>query len=213
MKKWRLVPLAAALLLLTGCSFLNRSYSNVSPHSAAYYESEDRSVLRAESYQDLVNDLLVIVQANGESGTIWLYTGPESLDAESAVSRACQEVQRETPMGAYAVDYMTYTVNEDAGTYSEIVLEIRYRRTPAQIAAIVHTTSVAALYDLLSAAADAGADALVMQVDYYHGQEQEVRDIVAQVHQERQLPEETTWQVYFYPNPQQAGIIEIIMDE
>ncbi|MFR7892707.1 MAG: hypothetical protein ACLU38_00040 [Dysosmobacter sp.] len=46
----RVWALAAALLMLplTGCgSLLNRDYSVTEPHSSSYYESEDRSVLRA----------------------------------------------------------------------------------------------------------------------------------------------------------------------
>lgn len=72
----RVWALAAALLmlLLTGCgSLLNRDYSVTEPHSSSYYESEDRSVLRAESYQDLVNALLVLISGGAKEGTIWLY--------------------------------------------------------------------------------------------------------------------------------------------
>lgn len=63
MKKTLLAALLAALMLVcTGCaSFLERDYSVVQPHSSTYYESEDRSVLRAESYQDLVNDLMLLL--------------------------------------------------------------------------------------------------------------------------------------------------------
>ena len=40
---------ALLMLPLTGCgSLLNRDYSVTEPHSSSYYESEDRSVLRAE---------------------------------------------------------------------------------------------------------------------------------------------------------------------
>ena len=53
MKKALLAALLAALmLLLTGCgSILEREYSVVQPHSSTYYESEDRSVLRAAKLQ------------------------------------------------------------------------------------------------------------------------------------------------------------------
>ena len=44
--------LAALMLVCTGCaSFLERDYSVVQPHSSTYYESEDRSVLRAAKLQ------------------------------------------------------------------------------------------------------------------------------------------------------------------
>ena len=73
MKKALLAALLAALMLVcTGCaSFLERDYSVVQPHSSTYYESEDRSVLRAESYQDLVNDLMLLLTGGAREGTIW----------------------------------------------------------------------------------------------------------------------------------------------
>ena len=50
MKRFLALVLASlTLLTATGCaSFLNRSYTEVSPHSASYYEKTDKSVLRAE---------------------------------------------------------------------------------------------------------------------------------------------------------------------
>ena len=79
--------LAALTLLLSGCgSLLERDYSVVRPHSSTYYESEDRSVLRAESYQDLVNDLLLLLTGGAKEGTVWLYAGSEPMDASAARS-------------------------------------------------------------------------------------------------------------------------------
>ena len=128
----RVWALAAALLmlLLTGCgSLLNRDYSVTEPHSSSYYESEDRSVLRAESYQDLVNALLVLISGGAKEGTIWLYPDDSGLPAPQAAERACLEVQKETPLGAYAVEYLTYTVDETPRNYDAIQLTVGYRRT------------------------------------------------------------------------------------
>lgn len=123
----RVWALAAALLmlLLTGCgSLLNRDYSVTEPHSSSYYESEDRSVLRAESYQDLVNALLVLISGGAKEGTIWLYPDDSGLPAPQAAERACLEVQKETPLGAYAVEYLTYTVDETPRNYDAIQLTV-----------------------------------------------------------------------------------------
>ena len=205
-----LVLALAAALTLPGCSLLERGYGSVEPHSSSYYESGAANVLRAENNQDLVNDLLLLIGDYATEGTIWLYPGEESLEAEQAIEDACQEVQRETPMGAYAVEYMTYTVSDDNRAYSEIKLTISYRRTEAELRGIVHATSVSALHTLLTAAAESDAAALVVQVGYFDDQAQEVRDIAAQVEQE--LGGETDgWQVNFYPNETSAGIIEILM--
>ena len=211
--KRRIMALALAFAMalpLSGCGLLERGYGRVEPHSSSYYESGAANVLRAENNQDLVNDLLVLIGDYAAEGTIWLYPGEEALKAEQAIEDACQEVQRETPMGSYAVEYMTYTVSDDNRAYSEIKLTIAYRRTEAELKAVVHATSVSALHTLLKAAAGNDAAELVVQVGYFDDQAQEVRDIVAQVQQE-QGREPEQWQVNFYPNETSAGIIEILM--
>ena len=213
----RVWALAAALLmlLLTGCgSLLNRDYSVTEPHSSSYYESEDRSVLRAESYQDLVNALLVLISGGAKEGTIWLYPDDSGLPAPQAAERACLEVQKETPLGAYAVEYLTYTVDETPRNYDAIQLTVGYRRTAEQAAAIVHATSVSALHDLLTEAAAQDKSELVVSVEYFDRQEQQVRQTVAQVRQEiTQVTgrEPAAWEVNFYPTDTNPGIIEIIL--
>lgn len=194
------------MLLLTGCSFLNREYSSIEAHSATYYESEDRSVLRAESYQDLVNDLLLLVTGHKEQGKIHLTLADTEPDRETAMERATLETQTETPLGAYAVDYITYTQNEDG---SLIDVNIGYRRSTEQMAGIVRGNSIAALHNLLTAAVENGAEELVIQVGYFQGQTEEVAQIVEQVRQEQQVT--AAWQVNYYPNDADVGIIEILL--
>ena len=149
MKK-RMIPLfLCAALLLSGCGLLQREYTRTSPHSATYYEGsregEAANILRAESYQDLVNDLLLLTSAHDESGTVWLYDSPALPDAAQAAQEACDEVLVETPLGAYALERLTYTVDEGGRGYTQLRFTAAYRRTAQQIKAIVHTTSMAAL--------------------------------------------------------------------
>ena len=134
-----------------------------------------------------------------------------SLYATAAAERACKEVQQETPLGAYAVEYLTYTVDDSARNYTAIQLTIGYRRTPEQIASMVYTTSISALHDLLTSAARSGSGELVVQVGYFDHQEEQVRAIVDQV-QAMEAPEEKEpWTVNFYPEGGDVGIIEIIL--
>ena len=192
MKKILLPVLLTAVLLLSGCgSLLHREYSVVEPHASTYYENED--VLRAESYQDVVNDLLILVGEQKKEGIIWLYPDDETTDAAALAEQACREVQKETPLGAYSVDYLTYTIDTTPRNYVAVALTIGYRRSAEQMNAIVHTTSVSALADLLKAAVESGAAELTVQVSYFDHQEQE------------------PWQVNFYPESENAGIIEIIL--
>ena len=217
MKKRILAVLLPLALLLSGCgSFLNREYSSSEPHSATYFGNEDRSVLRLETYQDLVNGLLTLLADHAAEGTVWLYPSVDMPGAGEAMERACAEVQQETPLGAYAVDYLTYTIDESAHNYSVIQLTIGYRRTAEQVGAMVHTTSVSAIPDLLTAASRANVSELVVQVAYFDQQRQEVRSMVEQV-QRQLLPENTPpeeivpWQVNFYPDTDEAGIVEILL--
>ena len=150
------------LLSLGGCgSLLYREYGQVQPHSSTYYESGDRSVLRAESYQDVVNDLLLLISDHEESGSIWFYPGEEGPDASQIAQQACQEVQLETPLGSYAVEYLTYTIDSTARNYVEIAVTIGYRRTASQVDGIIHATSISALYDLINDRLLAGKSTVV----------------------------------------------------
>ena len=139
------------------------------------------------------------------------FDGTEPLDASAAAERACKEVQQETPLGAYAVKYLTYTIDDSARNYTAIHLTIGYRRTQEQIASMVYTTSVSALGGLLTAAARRGSGELVVQVGYFDHQEEEVRSIVDQV-QAMEAPEQKEpWTVNFYPEGGDVGIIEILL--
>ena len=210
----RAVILLLVLLMClgtTGCSMLERSYTSVQPHSSSYYESEDKSVLRAETYQDLVNDLLVLVGEGAEEGTIWLYAVEDMGDVQQVVDAACQEVQNETPMGSYAVEYMTYTISDTNRNYIDLQLTISYRRSPEQMGRLVNVTGVTALRDLLAAAAENGASEMAVQLANFYSGAAAIYAIVEVVAAAQEGGAE--WQVQFYPDEARAGIVEIVMGE
>ena len=182
-KRWCAALLCAVLACsMTGCGdFLDREWYEVKDHSPTYYEGEGRDVLRADTYQDLVNNILILVGNHAESGTIWLYYAQEGLDAAEAAEKASREVEKDTPMGSYAVSYIQYTVDDTARNYSEIVVTIGYKRTEKEIINMVHATNVSALHDLLSDAAAEGKTSLVVQLSAFEGQSYQVRQAVAQV--------------------------------
>lgn len=209
MKKRMLPLLLAALLCLTGCgSFLEREWYEVKDHSSSYYEGSGRGVLQADTYQDLVNDILILVGNHTEEGTIRLYCSQEGLDANEAASSACQEVEHDTPVGSYAVEYLQYTVDDSARNYSEIVVTIGYRRTEQQLNSIVHATNITALRDLLADAAEQGLTELAVQFSSADGTAADVERLVRGV--------ETAsggqgWTVTFYPSRDNVGLAEILL--
>lgn len=212
--KWRLmVWMLVSLCLLTGCaSLLERTYSKVEPHSSRFWESEAADTLRAENYQDIVNDLLILIGQHTESASLRLYNFEDDLAAAAAMEQAAAETQQETPLGAYAVEYMTSAGQSRRGYY-EATVKISYRRTAEQVQSLVNATSPEAVYSLLDAALDEGRTELAIRVSYWgtDGRER-VEAAVEQLRKERGLEETPTWQVNYYPDSGQVGLVEFLMD-
>lgn len=202
----------AALCLLTGCaSLLEREYSTVEPHSSTFWESEAAGTLRAESYQDVVNDVLLLIGQHTESATIRLYNFTDDMTVAETLEQATTEIQQETPMGAYAVEYITSTSRSQRGYY-EISVQISYRRTEQQVQAVVNATSTEALPSLLDAALEAGQNELAVRIGYWREEEDPalVESVVAQTREKHGLTESPAWTVTYYPASGPVGLIEFV---
>ena len=71
MKKHLLAGILSLSVLLSGCSaLLERDYSTVTAHNAVPATEGDPSILRADSYQELVNALIYFVTSGMEEGTV-----------------------------------------------------------------------------------------------------------------------------------------------
>ena len=212
----KLQKLAAALLslcLLTGCaSLLEREYSTVEPHSSKFWESEAADILRAEDYQDIVNDLLILIGRHTETAVLRLYNFEDDLTVADVLERAAMEVQQETPLGAYGVGYIT-TASQSQRGYYEVTVQIGYRRSAEQIQAVVNATSPEALSSLLESALDAGKGELAVRLGYWGADGQEkVESAVARIRETRRLTETPQWQVNYYPATGPVGLVEILTD-
>lgn len=211
--KTRLLAMALALVFLTGCaSILEREYSTVEPHSSKFWESEAADTLRAENYQDLVNDLLILIGQHKESATVRLYNQEDDLTVVGTVERAAAEVLQETPLGAYAVEYITSASQPQRG-YSEITIQIGYRRTAEQVQAVVNATSTEAIYSLLESALNTGRTELAVRLGYWGPSSRESVDrAIAQLREDYNLTETAEWQVYYYPAGSAVGLVEIFLE-
>ena len=212
MKLHRLLCLLCACLTLTGCgALLEREYVTVEPHSSKFWESEAAGTLRAENYQDIVNDLLILIGQHTEGATVRLYNYEDDVTVADALEQATTEVQQETPMGAYAVEYITASSRAQRGYY-EISIQISYRRTAEQIQAVVNATSMEALSSLLETALDEGRTELAVRIGYWGEDDQaRVEETVAQLREERGLTETPPWTISYYPAEGPVGLIEFVM--
>lgn len=203
----------AALCLLTGCSsLLDREYVVVEEHSSKYWESEAADTLRAESYQDIVNDLLLLVGQHTESALLRLYNYEDEATVSDVLEQAAAEVQQETPMGAYAVEYITSETQRQR-SYCDVTIRISYRRSLEQIQSVVNATSTAALPDLLNTALEAGKTELAVRVGYWGADDAaRVEETVAEIREQWGLEEAPEWAVSYYPAAEKAGLIEFLLD-
>ena len=205
--------LLLCFLLLTGCaSMLERQYSTVEPHSSKFWESEAAGTLRAETYSDIVNDLLLLIGQHRESATLRLYNITEEPDGGSILERAAIEIQQETPLGSYAVSYISCTTQSQRG-YDEAKIQIGYRRSAEQIQAVVSTTSPEAVYSLLESALQEGRTELAVRIGYWtsNGREQVETD-VERLRADLGLDQTPPWNISYYPESGQVGLIEFDMN-
>ena len=209
----RISALLLALCLLTGCSaLLERTYSTAEPHSSKFWESEAAGTLRAENHQDVVNDLLLLIGQHRKTATLRLYDFESDLAVADTLEQATTEVQHETPMGAYAVEYITSSSHAQRGYY-EVAVRISYRRTLEQLQAVVNATSPEAVYSLLADALDTGRTELAVRIGYW-GEDGQTRieDAILQLREERELTETTPWLVNCYPTEENPGLVEFLLD-
>lgn len=203
--------LLSASLLLTGCSaLLEREYSSVTPHNAVPTTEEDPSILRADSYQELVNALIYLVSGGMEEGAVRLYTDGE--DVVTFLSDACLEVVQEDPLGAYCVDFIKYTI-DPVVTYSEARVDITYRRTREQVASIVQATGVTAIRSELESALTSFAAERVLRVSYFEEDASYIQDLARQAYYNVPacalgMPDLS---VSVYPNTGRQRIVEVLL--
>lgn len=171
----RLLPLALALcLLLSSCgSMLNRSYSAVSTHLSESISEDDPTVLKAESYQMLVNDLLYFISIGAANGTIRLYQYPG--DVAEDLEQACSEVLNEDPLGSYAARDIKYSFSRIV-SYYECQFELLYRRSQGEIASITTMTGSSAIRDAMEIALSNFDPQLVFRTSSYSA---EPKDLAA----------------------------------
>ena len=96
MAKRLLAVLIASSLLLSGCSsMLARDYASVTAHNMAQTAEGDPSVLRADSYQELVNALLSAKGLSPDAAAVdWETYQEEQYDKLAAGVRASLDMDR-----------------------------------------------------------------------------------------------------------------------
>ena len=181
MKKRLLALIACAFLLLSGCAaMLERGHETVTTH-VDYAVTEDESVLRAESYQGLVNAMLYFVNGHRAEGTIRLYNYTGDVEADLANAR--NEVMYGDPLGAYSVRALSYDVTRIL-TYYEVDLRITYSRTAQEVNALREVLGLAGVRQELRQLATGQEGRAVFLASYFSGDKELVEELLELVSME-----------------------------
>ena len=141
------LPLALCLCLcLSGCAaMLERSYSFSELYVNRYWDTGAGDTLRAGTYQDLVNSLLMLVEQRAEEGVVRYSARTRSYNE---VYNAVTEVRQKTALGSYLLRSMLfrYDAGEDDCT---ITVQIAYREDAEDVGSLMLLSDSQSLVDLL----------------------------------------------------------------
>ena len=212
----RAAGLAVCLLLLAGlggCArLLERSYSVAAPYADRYWDSSAEDTLRAETYQDLVNSMLLLIEQKAEEGVIRCYDEAEEYQQALA---ARGEVRQETMLGSYLLKELRLNYEEGSG-YSTVTCQMTYREDAEDISALMPISDSQSLVDLLRLAVREELEKQTARFPYNTPRE-EVTGAVERLWQELQEdanpPEEPVMAPQEVPESALEGEEDAVLDE
>lgn len=158
------VLILIAMLFLSGCSARGKSYIHVIPHSERAAGNNTGSA-PAENYDELRDAFLEMVHSGTETGVIYTVNmEPDALEKNMGV--AIRYVEREDPIGAYAVESVTYEVGTTGGK-TAVAVSVVYRHSGIELKKILHLNGMSQLEKAVSEALEDCRAGVVMLVKEY----------------------------------------------
>ena len=176
----RLLPLILAVcLLLAGCGWLDSVYYRVTPHQQ-HSSGNDSQVEVAENYLQLRTALENMVNAGAESRVISVI-GFHQQQLGDSMDLAVRYVKNSYPIGAYAVEEISYEVG-DLGGAAAVAVEITYVHGKSEIQKIRRMEDMDQARAMIGEALKEYSPNLVMLIDAYEPEDiqQMVDDFAAE---------------------------------
>lgn len=160
-----LICLTAVCLLLSGCSsWMDGSHVTVQDHQEQFYGGQNAS-LAAEDYEQLVDVLEQLVEFGLENGVISVAQyDPEEL--ERGVLLASVYVRMRYPLGAYAVEDITYEIGSSGGQPA-VSVNISYIHGRSEIRQIQKAADMEDARTKIREALEACSEGIVLLIDEY----------------------------------------------
>ena len=156
--------LLAAVLLLTGCSWMDGEYVSVVPHQEPAVSGPTGAV-SASDYHEIIAVPEELVLAGSESCVIDVGGFPQKT-LDTGMQSANRYIREVFPMGAYAVESITYEVGVSQGRPA-IAVSIAYRRSKTEIQRIRKKADMESLAAAVHTSLDDHASLLTVLVSRY----------------------------------------------
>lgn len=164
MKRKILILALMLCLVLAGCGWMDRSYSSVIPHQQP---SQSQSVggLRASDYPQLCRVLEQMISSGTETAVINV-SDYDPAGVARGMELAARYARISYPIGAYAVESISYEVGSSGGAPA-IAVKIAYGRSKMELSRIRKAADMDGAAVLIGSALDRCEAGIVILVDSY----------------------------------------------
>ena len=161
----RIVYLILTLcLLLCGCSWMDGEYHSVTPHAGEGIQ-QTREGIAVSSYLQMRESLLELVNA-GTTEAVFYTTEINPEMVEQYMNTAITHLRKNTAIGAYALQEITYEVGTQA-EHCAVAVDIDYIHGRPEILRIKKAADVERLKSWIDEALNNCSNMLVVRVDQY----------------------------------------------
>lgn len=166
MKKIVAISLCLALCLaLCGCdAWMDGSYYSYTPHLQDGMSVQEET-LQAVSFQQ-IRDILVSLVAEGRQEAVIRIEEIPSQLLNNNMSNAIRYIKEQDPVGAFAVEDITYEIGTSTGRVA-VAVQIAYTRSRSEILRIQKATDMTGARQVIGAALENCDAGVVLLVDQY----------------------------------------------
>ena len=168
MKQKLLIWILAMSLLLSGCGIFNRSYVSVEPHREPRQTMQTDSI-KASNYLELLGAIEKMIESGTEVAAIKIPDYPES-EIDYNMGMAIRHSKESDPIGAYAVEDITYELGSSSGVPA-VSVNISYHHSRSEIQRIRRAKDIRAAEKIVAQALKEYESGIVILVEEY-----EIRD-------------------------------------
>lgn len=163
-RKW-IALVILCCFVCSGCGSLgNNSYISVTPHQEQPVESNTGNVT-ASDYFELAEALKTFVESGTEEGVISVPNYDKNV-LETHLTEIIQNVTGNNPIGAYAVEWISYELGTNSGQ-AAIALNIRYIHDRAELRRIEQVKDMMQAQELIKEALNECNTGVVMRITGY----------------------------------------------